>query len=66
MKLKKGDLVVLNEKYSEFYDHIGEIYTCMSDPWLTGSGDEIILLDRDFKGGYAVDGLDKLEVLGDI
>ena len=60
MKLKKGDKVILNEKYAEYEDHKGEIYTCMSDPWLTGSGDEIVLLDRDFKGGYSTDGLAKL------
>lgn len=58
MKFKKGDLVVLNDKYFEYHDHIGETYTCISDPWVTGSGDEIVLLDRDFKGGYATDGLE--------
>ena len=58
MKFKKGDLVVLNDRYYEFYDHIGETYTCTSDSWVIDSGEEVVLLDRDFKGGYSVDGLD--------
>lgn len=58
--LKKGDKVMIMPGMAEYEDHYDTIYTCISDPWKTDAGDEIILLDKDFKGGYATEGLIKI------
>ena len=58
--LKKGDKVMIMPGMAEYDDHYDTVYTCISDPWKTDAGDEIILLDKDFTGGYATEGLIKI------
>lgn len=56
--IKKGMRVVLNNKYIEYEEHKGEVFTVTSEPFKIASGDVIVLLDHHFKGGYAADGLE--------
>ena len=60
-RVEKGCYVRLNDRYAEYEDHKDEVFKVISDPWKTASGDELVLLNHGFKGGYAVDGLTVLK-----
>lgn len=57
--LKPGDKVVMNEKYFEGGVYVGRVWTVLSYPWKVG-GTEVVT-PKGRKGGYAVDGLQKVE-----
>lgn len=58
-ELKPGDKVVMNGKYFEGGVYAGRIWTVRSYPWKV-CGTEVVSLEGR-KGGYAVDGLEKVE-----
>lgn len=64
-RVEKGCYVRLNDRYVEYEDHKDEVFKVISDPWKTASGDELVMLDHGFKGGYAVDGLTTLKSLSE-
>lgn len=55
-KIKCGDRVVMTDKYIEYYDHKGEVFTVRSEPHMV-CGTEVVWLGE-FDGCYAVDGLE--------
>lgn len=57
--LKIGDKVVMNDKYYVDEKNRGKIWIVRSEPWMC-CGTEIVLLEG-WSGGYAVDGLTKVE-----
>lgn len=57
--LKPGDKVIMNNKYHVSEAKRGRVWTVTSDPWMC-SGTLVIKLGG-LSGGYAVDGLDKVE-----
>lgn len=58
--MKIGDKVTMNEKYYVSEANKGKIWTVQSEPWNL-CGTEVVLLEGK-GGGYAVDGLDLVEV----
>lgn len=56
MRIKKGDKVVMNDRYHVSAENQGKIWMVASDPWMC-CGTEIVKLEGK-SGGYAVDGLD--------
>ena len=57
--IKKGDIVKMNDKYWVSEVNKERVFEVMSDPWNL-CGCMCVLLDK-IKGGYAVDGLTKVE-----
>lgn len=57
--IKVGDKVIMNDKYSVSESNKGRVWTVRSEPW-DCCGKEVVLLDGR-SGGYAVDGLEKVE-----
>ena len=57
--LKIGDKVVMNGKYYVSEADKDKVWTVRTEPWLA-SGTMIVALEGK-AGGYAVDGLDKVE-----
>lgn len=55
MKIKKGDKVIMNNKYQVSSDNKGKVFTVRSEPQLV-CGTEVVWLEN-FKGCYATDGL---------
>lgn len=58
--MKIGDKVVMNDKYYVSKASKGKVWTVRSEPW-NCCGTTIVLLEGK-SGGYAVDGLDIVEV----
>ena len=58
-KLNVGDKVVMNDKYHVAERYKGVVFTVRSAPWEC-CGTKVILLEG-YRGGYAVDGLTKVE-----
>lgn len=58
-KLKIGDKVVMNDKYRVSEKCKGVVFTVRSAPWEC-CGTKVVLLEG-YRGGYAVDGLTKVE-----
>lgn len=58
--LKPGDKVVMNDRYHVSEENRGKIWTVRSEPW-DCCGTMIVKLEGK-SGGYAVDGLDLVEV----
>lgn len=58
MKLKKGDRVIMNDKYRVSDENKGRVWTVRSDPY-SCCGTMVVLLEER-TGAYAVDGLDKI------
>lgn len=57
--LKVGDKVVMNDKYRVNEENKGKVWTVRSEPWdCCGT---IVVLLKGKSGGYAVDGLTKVE-----
>lgn len=57
--LKVGDKVVMNDKYRVSEENKGKVWTVCSEPW-DCCGTMVVLL-KGKSGGYAVDGLTKVE-----
>ena len=57
--LKIGDKVVMNDKYSVSEKNKGVVFTVRSEPY-NCCGTMVVLLEN-YRGGYAVDGLTKVE-----
>lgn len=57
--LKPGDKVTMTDKYYVPEKHRGKVWTVRSRPWKCGKS-EVVLLEG-YVGGYAVDGLQKVE-----
>ena len=57
--LKIGDKVVMNDKYRVFEENKGRVFTVRSEPYKC-CGTMVVLLEN-YTGGYAVDGLTKVE-----
>ncbi len=57
--MKKGDKVVMNDKYRVAEKNQGVVFTVASDPW-SCCGTDVVLLEG-YRGGYAVDGLTVVE-----
>lgn len=57
--LKVGDKVVMNDKYSVSEENKGKVWEVRSEPW-DCCGTMVVLL-KGKSGGYAVDGLTKVE-----
>ncbi len=53
--MKKGDRVVMNDKYRVAEKNQGVVFTVASEPW-DCCGTKVVLLEG-YRGGYAVDGL---------
>lgn len=60
-RVEKGCYIKLNDRYTEYEDHKDEVFKVVSHPWKTAYGDELVLLDHGFKGGYVIDGLTTLK-----
>ncbi len=60
MKLKVGDRVVMNDNYCVSDKNKGKVWTVRSEPWVC-CGQLVVLLEGK-SGGYAVDGLDKVNL----
>lgn len=58
--MKIGDKVIMNEKYYVSEANKGKVWTVQSEPWNL-CGTEVVLLEGK-SGGYAVDGLEVVEV----
>lgn len=58
MELKKGDRVIMNDKYRVSDKDKGRIWTVRSNPYLCG--ETMVVLLEEKTGAYAVDGLDKI------
>lgn len=58
--MKPGDKVVMNDKYYVSEANRGKIWTVRSEPW-NCCGTLVVKLEGK-AGGYAVDGLDLVEV----
>jgi len=58
--MKIGDKVVMNNKYRVSEENKGKVWTVRSEPWEV-CGMLVVLLEGR-SGGYAVDGLDIVEV----
>ena len=59
VELKMGDQVVMNDKYYVSEKNKGVVFTVRSEPWNL-CGTMVVLLEG-IAGGYAVDGLTKVE-----
>lgn len=59
MMLHIGDKVVMNDKYFEGEEYRGKVWIVRSEPWEC-CGSMLVLLEGK-AGGYAVDGLTKVE-----
>lgn len=57
--LKPGDKVIMNKKYYVSPENRGKVWTVRSDPWTVGGTEVVLLCGR--AGGYAMDGLNKVE-----
>ena len=57
--LKPGDKVVMTDNYHVREEYRGRVWTVKSRPWKCGSN-EVVLLEG-YVGGYAVNGLRKIE-----
>lgn len=57
--LKPGDKVVMNDRYHVSEENRGKVWTVRSEPW-DCCGTLVVKLAGK-AGGYAVDGLDKVE-----
>ena len=57
--LKPGDKVVMNDHYHVREENRGKVWTVRSEPWVC-CGTLVVKLEGK-AGGYAVDGLDKVE-----
>lgn len=57
--LQPGDKVIMNTKYYVSPENRGKVWKVRSDPWFVGETAVVLLCGR--AGGYAVDGLDKVE-----
>lgn len=58
--LKIGDKVIMNDKYRVSEENKGKVWEVCSEPWdCCGT---IVVLLKGKSGGYAVDGLDLVEV----
>lgn len=57
--LKVGDKVVMNDKYRVSEENKGKVWVVRSEPW-DCCGTTVVLL-KGKSGGYAVDGLTKVE-----
>ena len=57
--LKPGDNVVMNDHYHVSGENRGKVWTVRSEPWVC-CGTLVVKLEGK-AGGYAVDGLDKVE-----
>lgn len=57
--LKPGDKAVMNNRYSVSEKNRGKVWTVRSEPWEL-CGTRVVLLEG-YRGGYAVDGLDKVD-----
>lgn len=57
--LKIGDKVVMNDKYCVSEKNKGVVFTVRSEPY-NCCGTMVVLLEN-YRGGYAVDGLTKVE-----
>lgn len=57
--LKPGDKVVMNNHYWVSEKNEGKIWVVSSSPWNL-CGTDVVLLEE-YRGGYAVDGLDLVE-----
>ena len=57
--LKPGDKVIMNTKYYVSPENRGKVWEVRSDPWTVGGTEVVLLCGR--AGGYAVDGLNKIE-----
>lgn len=58
--LKIGDRVVMNDKYHVSKENKGKVWVVRSEPW-DCCGSMVVKLEGK-SGGYAVDGLDKIEL----
>lgn len=58
--MKIGDKVVMNDKYYVSEANKSKVWTVCSEPW-NCCGTTVVLLEGK-SGGYAVDGLDIVEV----
>lgn len=58
--IKAGDKVIMNNKYYVSEENKGKVWTVRSEPWLC-CGTLVVALEGK-AGGYAVDGLDIVEV----
>ena len=58
-KLRIGDRVTMNNKYHIPEKYQGVVFTVRSEPWDL-CGTEVVLLEG-YRGGYATDGLTKVE-----
>lgn len=58
--LKPGDKVVMNDKYSVRPENKGKVWEVRSSPWMV-CGTLVVALHGK-SGGYAVDGLEKVDV----
>lgn len=58
--LKIGDRVVMNGKYHVSKENKGKVWVVRSEPW-DCCGSMVVKLEGK-SGGYAVDGLDKIEL----
>lgn len=59
-ELKPGDKVVMNDRYHVSEENRGKVWTVRSEAWVC-CGTLVVKLEGK-SGGYAVDGLDKVEV----
>ena len=59
MTLKMGDKVVMNDNYYVSEKNRGRVFTVKSVPWNV-CGTDVVKIDG-IAGGYAVDGLTKVE-----
>ena len=57
--LKPGDYVVMNDHYHVSEENRGKVWMVRSEPWVC-CGTLVVKLEGK-AGGYAVDGLDKVE-----
>lgn len=57
--LKPGDKVIMNDNYRVSESNRGKVWTVCSEPWMC-CGSMVIKLEGK-AGGYAVDGLDKVD-----